>query len=246
MTVRCRILNVWGEQGESIESGDLNPRRRINIGRPALQNYITRVTGHIPNSSRLSDLTIRYDFFKNGEKFESNHIVPSDFDDFYFDGNMRITYTYSVEEFDNLYNTITITAEPGIKIRTVHELRLYFETTLGFEFDQFAIDLFRDSYNNPPSIECINVDTEEVTVRVVGNPFEDTNVEVTYSNPPVGYATEEFVTNKIQFLLDELNRLYGLNEELATENAAILRERSSLQEAIRSLNAAYLNCIQNT
>ena len=59
---------------------------------------------------------------------------------------------------------------------------------------------------------------------------------------PVG---QRQLNAKIQFLLDELNRLYGLNQDLAEQNEAILRERTSLQNAIRALNEAYLNCLRN-
>ena len=110
------------------------------------------------------------------------------------------------------------------------------------ETDDFVLDI-PDYTSNVRSFYSKSV--VENAVNDIGIEGEEIgpHARISFKDAVSLYAVDErYVNNKIQFLMDELTRLYALNDELAHENQALYNERTSLQEAIRRLNDAWQAC----
>ena len=194
MTVQCQIENPWGVEtqspaasstgmyfrrwGESeiyffaastgtiisIIIDDLVPNQDV----VAVNSLVFRHSGR-----SIYDNTVYPSFYKDGENVaNASRSVPSEieFDDYYAElTGIRFNYLYEVEGV-RVPGELVVNFDTGVKIRTIPDMINALETA--------GLIVNSSGTFHTPQIRCVDIDTGETTVNVVGSFFPGTPVEV--------------------------------------------------------------------
>ena len=198
MALECQIVNPWGlddvdpvedgytysltswnfSSGYTLNSGSHRSHIFISIDDLVEQddvriigsNPIVDQNGYVHNQPRTV-------WLKDGEVVQSGGGVPRDieFDDYYVEiFGFSTYYSYLVEGIQT-ESTLIVNFDTPVRIRTIFDLAEALDVA-GFTRSQPELIDMRTLA--PPTIRCVNVETGNVTIDVVGPLFDGTPVEV--------------------------------------------------------------------
>lgn len=214
MAIQCQIENGWGLPGNTVSQGRKNGLivaytqlgvSPNNIEEQAIGNFLESLeqfTGH-------SDIVMDYRvynpvYYLNGQAVGSGQwITDQQFDDYYISLNsLNIDYRHVSNGF-TLNATLVINFEETIKIRTVVDFYNIF-VAAGFEgLELIDVDFVQ------PSIKCIDTETNETTVNIIGNPITDMAVTTTIIDGDSPLTSLENGGAKIEILNNGFISMYG-------------------------------------